>query len=236
MNIHEITPPPFTLEPSWQAALKEELQLTYMVKLAAFVAQERAGNIPIYPPQKDVFKALTTTPFEKVNVVIVGQDPYHGPEQAEGLCFSVPKGIPLPPSLKNIMKELSADQKIVMPQHGSLMSWAEQGVLLLNATLTVRQGEPMSHHDRGWELFTDAIIRVLCERKDPVIFVLWGKLAQEKWEHINKAELSRHQVLMAAHPSPFSAYRGFFGCRHFTKINELLIEQGKAPIDWRLET
>jgi len=228
------TSDPFILEPSWQAVLKDELQLPYVQELAAFVAQERAGTIPIYPQPELVFNALNMTPYRKVKVAIVGQDPYHGPGQAEGLCFSVPFGMPLPPSLKNIFKELKADQGIELPQHGSLSGWAEQGVLLLNATLTVRQGEPMSHHGRGWEQFTDAVFKKLCEREDPVIFVLWGKLAQDKWQHLNTNGLLRHTALAAAHPSPFSAYRGFFGCRHFSQINELLEKQGKTPIDWRL--
>ncbi|MBA3815006.1 MAG: uracil-DNA glycosylase [Parachlamydiaceae bacterium] len=228
------TSDPFILEPSWQAVLNDELQLPYMQELAAFVAQERAGLIPIYPKAELVFNALKMSPYQKVKVAIVGQDPYHGPGQAEGLCFSVPCGMPLPPSLKNIFKELKTDQGIELPLHGSLSSWAEQGVLLLNSTLTVRQGEPMSHHGRGWEQFTDAVIKILCKREEPVIFVLWGKLAQDKWQYLNINELVRHPVLMAAHPSPFSAFRGFFGCRHFSKINELLEKQGDSPIDWGL--
>lgn len=225
---------PFFLEPSWHAVLKDELTLPYMAELAAFLAIERAGNIPIYPKAELVFNALKMTPYEKVKVVIVGQDPYHRPGQAEGLSFSVPRGVPLPPTLKNIFKELKSDQGIELPEHGCLSAWAEQGVLLLNSTLTVRQGEPMSHHGHGWERFTDAVIKALRDRQDLVIFVLWGKLAQAKWRHLNNDKLLRHPLLIAAHPSPLSARQGFFGCSHFSKINEFLIKQGKTPIDWRL--
>jgi uracil-DNA glycosylase len=226
---------PFVLESSWHKMLEDELILPYFTELADFLAQERTGSVPVYPKPELVFNALTMTPYEKVNVVIVGQDPYHGPGQAEGLSFSVPKGVALPPSLKNIFKELKADQGIEMPVHGCLSFWAQQGVLLLNSTLTVRQGEPMSHHGLGWERFTDAIIKVLCKRQDLVIFVLWGKLAQNKWCHLHEEGQLRHPVLKAPHPSPFSANQGFFGCRHFSMINELLIRQGKTPIDWRIK-
>lgn len=222
----------FALESSWKQALSEELQKPYIASLAAFVEQERHQGLSVYPPRELVFNAFLMTPFDQVKVVIVGQDPYHGPGQAHGLSFSVPKGVSAPPSLQNIFKEQQTDLGIPIPNHGCLIHWAKQGVLLLNATLTVRQGEPMSHHGRGWEQFTDAVIRRLYERKDPLIFVLWGKSAQEKCKHLQSN--SRHHVLTAPHPSPFSAHSGFFGCRHFSKINALLEKQGIKPIDWTI--
>lgn len=221
----------FTLEPSWQKALSDELQKPYIAELAAFVKSERANNDPIYPPEEVVFNALKQTPFDKVRVVIVGQDPYHGSGQAHGLCFSVPMGVALPPSLKNIFKELHDDLGIPKPDHGCLLKWAQQGVLLLNATLTVKESSPLSHHKKGWEHFTDAIIQKLAEKDEPVIFVLWGKSAMSKCKYLEKQIQNRqHTILTAAHPSPLSAYTGFFGCRHFSKINSLL----KDPIDWQL--
>lgn len=227
---------PFILEPSWQRVLQEELQQPYMTELAAFVEREYAlSSKHIYPPKELIFNAFTHTPFDQVRVVIVGQDPYHGEGQAHGLCFSVPEGVKIPPSLHNIGKELQSDLQITAPfPHGSLLSWAKQGVLLLNATLTVREGEPMSHHGWGWERFTDAVIRSLQERSDPVIFVLWGKSAQDKCRYLHKeeGETGRHVVLTAPHPSPLSAHNGFFGSRPFSKINELLVSQGKSPISW----
>lgn len=223
---------PFELEPSWKKVLEQELALPYIPQLAAFVSRERSLGIPVYPPPELVFNALLTTPFEKVKVVIMGQDPYHGPGQAHGLCFSVPKGVPPPPSLQNVFKEINTDLGTPIPNHGCLLSWAEQGILLLNATLTVRQGEPMSHHGKGWERFTDAVVASLCSRKDPVIFVLWGKSAQEKCRHLQSSQNSHHATLTAAHPSPLSARQGFFGCRHFSKINSLLLKFGKEPIQW----
>lgn len=228
---------PFVLEPSWQDKLQDELQEPYMLELAAFIEKEcRANPGSIYPPKDLIFNALFQTPFDKVKVLIMGQDPYHGPGQAHGLSFSVPKGVKLPPSLQNIFKELETDLQVPKPDHGCLLSWASQGVLLLNATLTVCQGTPLSHHGRGWERFTDAAVRKLEERKDPVIFVLWGKSAQDKCRFIREDGIpSRHYILTAPHPSPFSAHNGFFGCRHFSKINEILIKQGKQPINWQLE-
>jgi uracil-DNA glycosylase len=228
---------PFVLEPSWQRQLQEELQEPYVAELAAFVEKEYAtAPVPIYPPKDLIFNAFYQTPFDKVKVLIMGQDPYHGPGQAHGLSFSVPKGVKPPPSLQNIFKELESDMHIPKPHQGCLISWAKQGVLLLNATLTVRQGEPMSHHGRGWENFTDAAVRKLEERKDPVIFVLWGKSAQDKCRFLRKEGIpSRHYILTAAHPSPYSATHGFFGCHHFSKVNELLEQQKKAPIDWTLK-
>lgn len=227
---------PFVLEHSWQRQLHEELQKPYVVELAAFVEKEYAASpAPVYPPKDLIFNAFSQTPFNEVKVLIMGQDPYHGPGQAHGLSFSVPQGIKPPPSLQNIFKELESDLHIPKPQHGCLISWAKQGVLLLNATLTVRQGEPMSHHGRGWETFTDAAVRKLEEREDPVIFVLWGKSAQDKCRFLCQQGIpSRHFILTAAHPSPYSANSGFFGCRHFSKINELLEAQKKVPINWSL--
>lgn len=226
----------FELEPSWEKVLSSRLHDPYIAILAAFVEKERALGSTVYPPRELVFNAFSKTPYDNVKVVIMGQDPYHGPGQAHGLSFSVPQGIALPPSLQNIFKELATDVGTQMPSHGCLSSWSEQGILLLNATLTVRQGEPMSHHGRGWEQFTDAVIATLCERKEPVIFVLWGKSAQEKGRNIPTwtPDGVKHVVLTAPHPSPFSAHSGFFGCKHFSKINEILVKQGKAPINWQI--
>lgn len=226
---------PFVLETSWQQVLAEELSQPYIAQLAALVEREYTTSpVPIYPPKELIFNAFKKTPFDAVQVVIIGQDPYHGPGQAHGLCFSVAKGVKAPPSLQNIFKELHSDLGISIPTHGCLTSWAEQGVLLLNATLTVRQSEPLSHHGFGWERFTDAVIHKLSERKDPVIFVLWGKSAQEKCRFL-KTNAPHDYVLMAPHPSPFSAHNGFFGCRHFSKVNQLLLAQGKPTIRWELE-
>lgn len=222
----------FQIESSWQRALEETLGHPRLLSLAAFVEQERASGVPVYPPAELVFNAFAQTPYDKVKVVIVGQDPYHGAGQAHGLSFSVPEGVPLPPSLLNIYKELEADLGVPIAKHGCLLPWAKQGVLLLNATLTVRQGEPNSHQGKGWELLTDAAIEALVKRPDPVVFVLWGKFAQEKCRQVPPG--SHHKVLTAAHPSPFSAHSGFFGCRHFSKINEFLRQMGKEPIEWRL--
>lgn len=231
-------PPPFIMEASWQAQLQDEWTHSYISSLAAFVEKEYAlSPDSIYPPKELIFNAFTQTPFHRVKVVIMGQDPYHGAGQAHGLSFSVPQGVKQPPSLQNIFKELEADMQVPYPSHGCLLSWARQGVLLLNATLTVRKGEPMSHHGRGWEQFTDAAVRKLEEREDPVIFVLWGKSAQDKCRFLCKGGIaSRHTILTAAHPSPYSANQGFFGCRHFSKINDQLLKQGQPPIEWSLET
>lgn len=220
---------PPQLERSWCEALQEEFKKPYMQALKNFIAKERASGIPIYPPAKDVFNAFSLTPFAKVKLVIIGQDPYHGPGQAHGLCFSVQKGIAIPPSLQNIFQELNSDLNIALPNHGCLTSWAEQGVLLLNATLTVRQSAPMSHYGKGWEFFTDAVIKVLSQSANPLAFLLWGKSARQKCEQLifNPS----HLVLKAAHPSPYSA-EGFFGCRHFSKANEFLLSHGKTPIKW----
>lgn len=225
---------PFHLEPSWQEILQDELKKSYIKTLAVFVEGERLSGSRIYPPTHLVFNAFQQTPFDQVKVVIVGQDPYHGAGQAHGLCFSVPEDIPPPPSLKNIYKELKADLGIDPPSHGCLVAWAQQGVLLLNATLTVSEGDPMSHHGRGWETFTDAAIKALWMRNDPVIFVLWGKSAQEKCRFLHQEEHLRHTILKAPHPSPFSAHQGFLGCRHFSQINAILTRIGKTPIDWSI--
>lgn len=229
---------PFTFllpHASWQRALQSEWQKPYLIELAAFVEEEyqqRAGSI--FPPQELIFNAFAATPFDQVKVVIVGQDPYHGAGQAHGLSFSVPKGIKVPPSLQNIFKELHSDLHLPIPSHGCLLDWAKQGVLLLNATLTVREGEPLSHHGRGWELFTDSVIHYLEQRPDPLAFLLWGKSAQDKGRFLHK-ESSPHLILKAAHPSPYSAHQGFLGCRHFSRVNDWLASQGKKPIDWSLK-
>jgi uracil-DNA glycosylase len=224
--------PPPQLEKTWQVKLENQWSLPYMKQLAEFLAKQRAEG-EVYPPKELVFSAFEKVPFSKVKVVIVGQDPYHGPGQAHGLSFSVPKGVTPPPSLKNIFKELQADLGITPPAHGCLEKWAEQGVLLLNATLTVLRGQPLSHAKQGWETFTDAVIEALLEREEPVIFVLWGKYAQDKCKKLIGKTIQRHHILMAAHPSPFSATH-FLGCRHFSKINDLLKREGKEPIDWSL--
>lgn len=222
------------IEASWHEALKDEIAQPYIQQLKKFIVDEKAAQKVIYPPEPLIFNAFLHTPFDKVKVVIIGQDPYHGPGQAQGLSFSVPCGIPLPPSLRNIFLELQQDLGIPPSKEGCLSTWAKQGVLLLNATLTVRSGEPKSHYGQGWEKFTDAVVRCLLQRKDPLVFVLWGRSAQEKLEHILNNREMPHAVLTAAHPSPFSAYNGFFGCRHFSKINAYLEKWGKSPIDWRI--
>lgn len=228
-----ILPPP-QLEQSWKEALKEEWSKPYMHALASFLAAERQGTAPVYPSKENVFTAFKQTPFEKVKVVIIGQDPYHGEGQAHGLSFSVPPHMSQPPSLKNIFKEIEEDLGIKPPSHGCLVSWAQQGVLMLNAILTVRAHTPRSHYGKGWEQFTDGVVARLAARGDPVIFVLWGKTAQEKCRPILAQTKNPHFVLMAPHPSPYSVYSGFFGCKHFSKINELLKQQGKEPINWAI--
>ncbi|MBS4167802.1 uracil-DNA glycosylase [Parachlamydia sp. AcF125] len=226
---------PFEIESSWQKALEEELKKSYLLELAVFLEKERAQGAQIYPPKNLVFNALWNTPFDQVKVVIIGQDPYHGQGQAHGLSFSVPEGITQPPSLKNIFKELSDDLGVSPPSHGCLLHWAKQGVLLLNATLTVRKGEPMSHEGRGWEQFTDAVVKALLMQKRPLVFILWGRWAQKKWEHFKSLQdPNLHLVLTAAHPSPYSANQGFFGCRHFSKTNQWLEKHHLTPIDWKI--
>jgi uracil-DNA glycosylase len=218
------------IENSWKEELKEEFNASYFMGLKEFLLEEKAA-FTVYPPGKLIFNAFQFAPFDKVRVVILGQDPYHGPGQAHGLCFSVPRGIPPPPSLVNIFKEIERDLGIPAPLHGNLTRWATQGVLLLNATLTVRANQPGSHQRKGWETFTDAVIRRLSERRVGLVFLLWGKFAQEKETLI---DVNRHYILKAAHPSPFSAYNGFFGCRHFSKTNEILNKHGLEQIDWRV--
>jgi uracil-DNA glycosylase len=219
------------LEKTWHEELKEEINLPYVKQLKNFLAEEKAAGKTVYPPEPLVFQAFSQTPFREVKVVIIGQDPYHGPGQAHGLSFSVPCGIPFPPSLKNIFRELQNDVKIPYPAQGCLTCWTKQGVLLLNATLTVRANEPRSHYGKGWERFTDAVVARLVEREDPIVFVLWGKSAQEKYQQILGHEKTPHAVLIAAHPSPYSANAGFFGCCHFSKINAYLKKWGKTGID-----
>jgi len=221
----------FKIEPSWDQKLGDALAQPYFADLFAFVAKEREER-DIYPPENKVFDAFKHTPFDQVKVVIMGQDPYHGLGQAHGLSFSVPSGSRLPPSLKNIYKELAQDLGIPPPEEGCLIPWAKQGVLLLNATLTVRANEPKSHFGMGWERFTDAVIEALLKRDDPIVFVLWGKSAQEKLKQIDLNRAAPHVALTAAHPSPFSAYNGFFGCKHFSLVNAHLKKWNKAPIDW----
>ncbi len=225
------------LEKSWHALLKNEIAQPYIQELKSFLAQEKASGQTIYPPEPLIFHAFARTPLEKVKVVIMGQDPYHGEGQAHGLSFSVPCGISSPPSLKNIFRELADDLGVPAPRSGCLEAWAEQGVLLLNASLTVRAGQPQSHAGKGWERFTDTVIAKLAEREQPVVFLLWGKSAQDKCAKILGIQGQagdRHLVLTAAHPSPYSASQGFFGCRHFSKSNEALRKWGETPINWSL--
>ncbi len=219
-----------SIEESWKSVLSMEFNKPYFLELKDFLLEEKK-KFRVFPPGPLIFNAFNHTPFGKVKVVFIGQDPYHGYGQAHGLCFSVPNGVPKPPSLVNIFNELENDLGISPPPHGNLEKWADQGVLLLNATLTVRENQAGSHQRKGWEAFTDAAIRQLSVQKDGVIFVLWGNFAIAKKELIDS---TRHPVLTAAHPSPLSASKGFFGCHHFSKINEILREQGKQEIDWRL--
>jgi uracil-DNA glycosylase len=220
------------IEASWKEILQDEFNSSYFNQLKNFLVLEKSMGKTIYPPGKNIFSAFDYTPFDKVKVVIIGQDPYHGMGQAHGLCFSVPDGIPPPPSLVNIFKEIKDDLGIPIPKKGCLERWAQQGVLLLNATLTVQANAAGSHQGKGWEQFTDAVIRTVSEKKTGMVFLLWGKYAQAKETLIDS---SKHHILNAPHPSPFSASNGFFGCRHFSKANELLQKQGLEPIDWRIE-
>ncbi len=217
------------LEEGWLEVLGEQFDQPYMAELKAFLHAEKQNGKVIYPPGALWFNAFNSTPFHRVKVVILGQDPYHGPEQAHGLCFSVRPGVRIPPSLVNIYKELQSDLGIPAPSHGCLTHWAEQGVLLLNATLTVEQGRAGAHQGKGWEIFTDAAIRALNDQREHLVFMLWGSYAQKKGSFI---DTGKHLVLKAPHPSPLSAHRGFFGCRHFSRANDYLRQHGMDPIDW----
>ncbi len=219
------------IEKSWKEALKLEFSTDYFQQIPAHIKTEKLQGKTIYPPGSLIFNAFNTTALQNVKVVILGQDPYHGKGQAHGLCFSVQNGIPPPPSLLNIFKELQDDIGITIPDHGNLTKWAEQGVFLLNASLTVRAGEPMSHSKIGWSTFTDAVIKTISTKKKNIVFLLWGKFAQEKRVLIDE---SKHCILRSVHPSPLSAYGGFFGCKHFSKTNEYLVSKGIDPIDWSL--
>ncbi|WP_423148009.1 uracil-DNA glycosylase [Rubrolithibacter danxiaensis] len=220
------------LEESWKELLGKEFEKDYMKHLKSFLQKEKEEGKTIYPPGNLIFNAFHHTPFNKVKAIILGQDPYHGKNQAMGLSFSVPKGVTIPPSLRNIYKELETDiPGFQYPGHGDLTKWADEGVLLLNATLTVRAGQPASHHNKGWEIFTDQAIKELSYGKEGLVFLLWGKNAQAKIPLIDQ---EKHTVLKAAHPSPYSAENGFFGCRHFSKVNEILQENGKGEIDWQI--
>lgn len=218
------------LESSWLEVLRPQFEAPYFAALKQFLVQEKKTQ-SVFPPGNLIFHAFNRTPFDKVKVVLLGQDPYHEPGQAEGLCFSVPGGCPFPPSLRNIFQELQSDLGIAAPASGHLGKWAEQGVFLLNATLTVRAHQAGSHQKQGWEMFTDAVIGTLSERKTGLVFLLWGSYAQAKASLI---DTSKHHILKAVHPSPLSAYRGFFGCKHFSQTNAILQSQGLAPIDWDL--
>ena len=219
------------LEPSWKARIGDYLQRPDMQALSEFLRAELKAGKTIYPPPKKIFAALDTTPFDAVKVVIIGQDPYHGPNQAHGLCFSVMPGVAIPPSLDNMLKEIGQDFGYPRPDHGCLIPWAKQGVLLLNSVLTVERGRPESHKGKGWEGFTDAIVDHLNRERENLVFLLWGSYAQAKGKLVDPR---RHLVLKAPHPSPLSAHRGFFGCGHFSKANKWLAEHGLTPIDWQL--
>ena len=219
------------MEESWKMLLSDEFKQPYFKQVTEHIKTEKEQGKTIYPPGPLIFHAFETTPVEQVKVVILGQDPYHGPKQAHGLSFSVQKGVPPPPSLINIFKELHEDTGMPIPNHGYLEKWALQGVLLLNASLTVRAGEPMSHAKIGWHHFTDAVIRTLSQKREHLVFLLWGKFAQDKIKLIDE---HKHCILKSAHPSPLSAHNGFFGNRHFSKTNDYLMKHGIDPIDWAL--
>ena len=217
---------------TWKEALKDQFEQPYFHRIVAYLKQEKCQGKTIYPAGPNIFSAFDTTPFDKVKVVILGQDPYHNPDQAHGLAFSVQSGIQPPPSLVNIYKEIMQDVGCGIPTHGNLEKWAKQGVLLLNAALTVIAHSPMSHSKIGWHEFTNAVIKAVSDKKEHVVFMLWGAFAKSKQELIDN---SKHLILTAAHPSPLSAHNGFFGCRHFSKANEWLVVQGIEPIDWSIE-
>ena len=215
----------------WDVLLKDEFEKEYYTELRKFLVQEY-NHYVIYPNMYDIFNALRYTSYSNVKVVLLGQDPYHGENQAHGLCFSVKKGVPQPPSLKNIFKELKDDLGCEIPNHGELTKWANEGVLLLNTVLTVRQGQANSHANKGWEKLTDRIIEILNDRKEPIVFLLWGRNAQNKSKLITNPN---HFILKCAHPSPLSAYNGFYGCKHFSKTNEFLVNNHTKPIDWQID-
>ena len=223
--------PDIQLHESWKAPMLPEFDSEYMSALKAFLASEKAAGKTIYPAGSEWFRALDLTPLDKVHVVILGQDPYHGPGQAHGLCFSVKPGVRPPPSLVNIFKEQESDLGLTRPHHGFLEYWATQGVLLLNSVLTVEMGKAASHSQMGWERFTDAVIRLVDAKPEPAVFMLWGAYAQKKAAFVDS---TRHLVLKAAHPSPLSAHNGFLGCKHFSKCNAFLLSRGLSPIDWSL--
>lgn len=224
-------PADIKLDPSWLAVIGDEFDKPYMQKLRAFLQQEKKQGKVIYPPGSLWFNALNSTPFEKVKVVILGQDPYHGAHQAHGLCFSVPQGIPPPPSLQNIFKEIRSDLGLPIPAHGCLQYWSDQGVLLLNAVLTVEDGKAAAHQGKGWEIFTDAVVASLNEKRENLVFLLWGSYAQKKGAIIDSR---KHCILQSPHPSPLSAHRGFLGNRHFSQCNHYLKTQGREEIDWSI--
>ena len=219
-----------TIGNEWDMLLQDEFQKDYYQQLRAFLTEEYKSG-PVYPPKEDIFNALKYTSYSDVKLVILGQDPYHGPGQAHGMCFSVRPGVPMPPSLQNIFKELHDDIGIFPPKTGYLVPWAREGVLLLNTVLTVRDGQPNSHKNQGWEQLTDRIITLLGEREQPIVFLLWGSHARKKKELIHAPQ---HLILECAHPSPLSAHRGFFGCEHFSKANQFLYDHGIDPIDWNV--
>ena len=219
------------LEASWKSRLASEFQADYMIQLREFLLQRKRAGAVIYPAGPQIFNALNSTPFQEVKVVVLGQDPYHGPGQAHGLCFSVRLGVPTPPSLLNIYREIESDLGLPAPDHGNLQPWARQGVLLLNAVLTVERGRAGAHQGKGWERLTDQVVRLLNAERDGLVFLLWGSYAMKKGAVIDR---DRHLVLTAPHPSPLSAHRGFFGCRHFSKANQYLEQRGLTPVNWAL--
>lgn len=221
----------FDVEAKWKEILEDEIKKKYFINLWTFIESELKAKQVLYPPMSEVYSAFNLCPFDKVKVVILGQDPYHGPGQAHGLAFSVQKGIPQPPSLKNMIKLAVKDVQIKNPSHGSLISWAKQGVFLVNTVLTVRHKSANSHKERGWERFTGEAVRAIAEKKKNVVFMLWGKPAEKKAKFVNPKD---HLVLTAAHPSPLSSYRGYFDCAHYSKANEYLVKHGLEPIDWNL--
>lgn len=219
------------LEPSWKARVGAWFERDEMRELSTFLRQRKAAGATVYPPSADIFAAFDATPFDAVKIVILGQDPYHGPGQAHGLCFSVPAGVPVPPSLDNIYKELARDIGFQRPDHGCLLPWARQGVLLLNSVLTVEAGRAGAHAGKGWEGFTDHVVEVLDRQRNDLVFLLWGSYAQAKGKVI---DTGRHRVLRAPHPSPLSAHRGFIGCGHFSAANQYLLRTGQVPVEWAL--